>query len=61
MDAVEPDFDYERVADGCECPVCGEDAMDCLVYDDQDWVHCATCGTIYDPATGEVRHWGEVE
>ena len=61
MNAVEPDSDYERVDDGCECPVCGEDGMDYLVYDNLDWVHCATCGTIYDPATGEVQREGEVD
>jgi len=42
------------VADGCECPGCGEANMDNLIWDDQDWVHCQSCGMVYDPATGEV-------
>jgi rubredoxin len=62
QNTVKPDFDYERVTDGAECPVCGEDAMDCLTWDDDgELVTCATCGTIYDPQTGLVTHEGEVD
>ena len=60
VETVEPDFDYERVTDGNECPYCGEDEMDRLVWDDQDWVTCTTCGTIYDPERNEVSKWGEI-
>lgn len=54
QNTVEADDDYERVMDGDECPCCGEDAMDRLPWSDDDWVHCATCGTVYDPASGDV-------
>jgi uncharacterized Zn finger protein len=31
------------------CPKCGERDMDNLVWDDDENVRCATCGTVYDP------------
>ncbi|GIW89991.1 MAG: hypothetical protein KatS3mg109_0423 [Pirellulaceae bacterium] len=41
--------DSERVLPGYQCPHCGEDDMDYLVWIDDDRVRCATCGTIYNP------------
>ena len=40
------------VQPGCECPQCQEWSMDLLVWIDDDTVECATCGTRYQPATG---------
>ena len=45
-----PERDYERVPVGAECPTCGEDDMDALVWDDDaEGVTCTTCGTHYVP------------
>jgi hypothetical protein len=41
--------DYDRVAPGMACPRCGEDHVDSLVWEDDDKVRCAGCGTVYDP------------
>ena len=40
----------DRVNYGQECPCCGEDRMDYLVWDDDgETVRCATCGVTYAP------------
>jgi rubredoxin len=36
--------------DEFKCPHCGENRHDELVWDDNDWLHCATCGHVYDPS-----------
>jgi rubredoxin len=41
--------DYERVSAGCQCPQCGEDDIDHLVWLDDEKVRCTSCGTVYDP------------
>ena len=48
------DLDTDRTGDGfcpasCECPNCGNNWMDDLVWDDEDRLHCTVCGTVYDP------------
>jgi hypothetical protein len=40
--------DYERVASGFECPDCGEDDIDCLLWIEDD-VLCRHCQRIYEP------------
>jgi hypothetical protein len=37
------------------CPVCGERHIDSLVWIDDEWVRCASCGIQYDPQTGGRR------
>jgi Zn ribbon nucleic-acid-binding protein len=41
------------------CPTCGNDDIDTLVWDDPDggadFVTCLTCGTPYNPITGELQ------
>jgi len=42
----------DTVADGNECPNCGEDRCDLLVWRDSDegeYVECTSCGAWYDP------------
>ena len=41
--------DYERVRPGCECPGCGEDDIDALVWHNGEWVSCENCGRAYQP------------
>lgn len=31
------------------CPCCYENRFDYLVWDDQNMLHCGTCGNVYDP------------
>lgn len=45
--ADEPD--YERVRPGNECPECGEDDIDSLVWIDDERVRCESCGHVYEP------------
>ena len=45
---------HEAVPPGCECPCCREWCMDLLVWLDDDIVRCTTCGTRYNPTTGQV-------
>ena len=45
VESLEPD----RCPNGCRCPNCGENQHDCLVWDENEWLHCTTCGHIYDP------------
>ena len=43
--------DYELVQDGCECPACGENRIDFLIWNDHlDTVKCASCNHEYDPS-----------
>jgi len=52
MDAYVTIPDAETVCDGCECPGCGEDRVDWLVWQDSaegEYVECASCGAWYDP------------
>jgi uncharacterized Zn finger protein len=37
------------VLPGDECPRCGEDDADRLVWLDDERVRCAGCGTVYEP------------
>lgn len=41
------------------CPLCGNDDMDTLVWDNPEhgteFVTCLTCGTRYNPLTGEIQ------
>lgn len=41
------------------CPICGNDDMDTLVWDDPDLgtelVTCLICGIRYSPLTGEIQ------
>jgi uncharacterized Zn finger protein len=39
--------DDEVVADGMECPHCGEPRQEWLICGDDDTVKCATCGMVY--------------
>lgn len=32
------------------CPECYENRVDWLVWDEAEYVTCASCGTVYDPA-----------
>jgi uncharacterized Zn finger protein len=41
--------DSERVVPGMACPRCGEDAIDSLVWIDDEQVRCDRCGTVYAP------------
>jgi hypothetical protein len=45
--AVPAPEDDDLVPNGCECPHCGENRIDYLVLDEEDWVTCETCGTEY--------------
>ena len=45
---------HEAVPPGCECPSCREWCMDLLVWLDDDIVRCTTCGTRYNPTTGQI-------
>lgn len=38
-----------RVRDGEECPECGEDREDRLVWNEYGDVMCANCGNVYNP------------
>lgn len=40
---------YELCPDGAECPGCGQRAIDLLEWDELECVHCAVCGSVYDP------------
>lgn len=33
----------------CACPHCGERQLDCLMWDEEERVECATCGQVCDP------------
>ncbi len=39
----------DKCPDECRCPHCGENRQDWLVWDENEWLHCATCGHVYDP------------
>lgn len=45
--------DYDRVRPGSECPRCGEDDIDSLVWIDDDRVRCASCDHVYEPGRRE--------
>lgn len=40
---------YERVLAGCECPRCGEDDIDALVWIDDEQVRYTRCQCVYEP------------
>lgn len=54
-EAILDDEGEECVTENSKCPCCGERRMDWLVWQDDDTVKCATCGTVYDP-TEEEHH-----
>ena len=37
---------------GCPCPDCGTANADRLIWIDDDFVRCDSCGTIFDPTDG---------
>lgn len=39
----------DLVPEGAECPVCGEERVDWLVWLDDETVKCQTCGCEYNP------------
>lgn len=39
---------YERVRPGDECPQCGENDIDYLVWIDDERVRCDSCGPVYE-------------
>ena len=47
--------DTNRVSPNAACPICGERDIDRLVWVDDDWVRCTTCGIQYDPLAGHTR------
>jgi ArsR family metal-binding transcriptional regulator len=47
------DHDYDRVQPGSECPRCGEDDIDYLVWIDDDRVRCESCQRVYEPGRRE--------
>lgn len=47
-DEIEPELG-NRVAPADACPACGERLADKLVWQDDDAVHCGTCGADYQP------------
>lgn len=36
-----------------ECPCCYENRIDWLAWDDEEMVHCESCGNVYDPMSAE--------
>ena len=48
--------------EGCECPACGENRIDYLVWRDPHYedVECATCGTVYIPGETEIDVSAEI-
>jgi len=54
------EWTHQAVPPGCECPDCKEWRMDLLVWIDDEEVRCDSCGTIYNPGTGEVHSRGQV-
>jgi Zn ribbon nucleic-acid-binding protein len=55
------DDESGRATDGAACPKCGERRVDWLIWVDDDWVECQTCGTRYDPFHKIVREDGATE
>jgi hypothetical protein len=47
------DRDFERVRLGCECPHCGEDDIDYLVWIDDERVRCDSCDRVSQPGRRE--------
>jgi rubredoxin len=45
--------DDDRVLPGGECPRCGEDRIDFLVWIDDERVRCASCDHVYEPGRRE--------
>jgi uncharacterized Zn finger protein len=43
------DHPDDAVAKGNECPCCGENEIDQLVWLDDETVQCQNCGTTYNP------------
>ena len=49
------DCSGDVVYSGSECPCCGNNVPDRLVWDDDgEMVGCSDCGCVYDPAAGRV-------
>ena len=44
------EIEANTVSDANACPKCGENHVDYLVWNEYDYVTCATCGMVYDPA-----------
>ncbi|MGE3807079.1 MAG: hypothetical protein AB7K24_20640 [Gemmataceae bacterium] len=39
----------DAVPPGCECPLCGENEHDRLIWIDDDTLRCTMCGAEYQP------------
>ncbi|MBZ0173000.1 MAG: hypothetical protein K8E66_11505 [Phycisphaerales bacterium] len=39
----------DMVDESDACPNCGQRDPDCLVWQDDDFVECQTCGAVYRP------------
>jgi Zn ribbon nucleic-acid-binding protein len=50
--------DDNLVSPDSACPKCGQRDMDLLVWIDDDIVHCAICGTEYDPLKHPSQNGG---
>ena len=50
-DRLDPPVGNE-VGSGCACPGCGERQVDRLVWQEDDVVRCASCGTTFEPDAG---------
>jgi len=42
-------MEEDRVTEEWRCPKCQEDRVDALVWVDDTYVRCSTCGVIYAP------------
>jgi rubredoxin len=43
------------------CPVCHERRMDYLVWTDDEWIKCISCGIIFDSDSWALNEGGEDE
>ena len=48
-DEFDPPMRCELVAENDQCPGCGQRDPDMLVWQDDDTMRCASCGTEYQP------------
>jgi hypothetical protein len=51
-------LDGNKAPLGAECPLCGENDVDRLLWDEDEQLHCTNCGTVYDPNTTPVSVQG---
>jgi len=55
-DGANDDEDAGPTVDEADaCPRCGERHQDCLVWDDDERIHCTNCGTRYEPRDDRPR------